>query len=289
MIDNSLEMHQSEKMATKGNYKKITRKDLNKIYWRLQVFGLGLTVTSTNYQAIGFATAMIPVLKKLYKDSDKETRVKAMQRHLTMFLSQNTATGMILGITSAIEESTQEDEKEAVVAVKAGMMGPLAGIGDSVFKITIQAIAGSIGAAYALQGNILGPILMFLIYNVINIGIKYYGIVTGYEKGVEYIQSGEHTKVMQKIINIATMVGVIVLGALIGNYVTIDVGTKLVVDESVIKVQELLDGILPKLLPLLVTLGLYKVNKRMPRKYLLFLIIAILIVGTILASLGILV
>ena len=79
---------------------------------------------------------------------------------------------MILGITAALEESTTEDEKEAVVAVKAGMMGPLAGIGDSVFKITIQAIAGSVGAAYALQGNIIGPILMFVIYNAIKYSLQ---------------------------------------------------------------------------------------------------------------------
>ncbi len=282
-----------EKQLNNGSqriaYEKLTRKDLNKVFWRLQIWGLNLTSTMVNTQANGFLNAMTPVLKRLYGDADKETRARAMRRHLLYFLSQITATGMILGITAAVEETTKEDEKEAVVAIKAGMMGPLAGIGDSVFKITIQAIAGSIGAAYAMQGSILGPILMFLIYNGLNIGVKYYGIIAGYEKGMEFIQSGEQAKVMQKIINISTMVGVIVLGALIAQYVKINVGTEIKMDETVISIQSLLDGILPKLLPLIFTISLFKLHSYMPRKYLTYLIFAILAIGTVLAVMGILV
>jgi len=271
------------------NGEKITRKDLNKVYWRLQIFGLGLAINSTTAQAISFATALSPVLKKLYKNEPKEVRVAAMQRHLEYFLSQNTATGMILGITAAIEETTTVDQKEGVVAVKAGMMGPLAGIGDSVFKLTIQAIAGSIGAVYALNGNALGPVLMFVIYNAINIAIKYYGIVLGYEKGMEFITSGEQAKVMKNIINLSTMVGVVVLGALISSSVRITIGTELIVNETIVNVQALLDGAMPKLLPLLITVGLYQVNKKLPRKYLIFLILGLLVLGTILFLLGVIV
>lgn len=266
---------------------KITKKDLNKVYWRLQLFGLGLTINSTSAQAIAFATSITPVLKKLYKDEPKEVRVAAMKRHLEYFLSQNTATGMILGITTAIEETTSPSEKEAVVAVKAGMMGPLAGIGDSVFKLTIQAIAGSIGAAYALNGNFIGPIIMFLVYNVINIAIKYYGIILGYQKGMEFITSGEQAKVMKNIINLSTMVGVMVVGALIASSVRINLGTELKVGETVVGLQTLMDNVMPKFLPLLTTLGLYKVNQKLPRKYLVFLIFGILAVGTLLAIWGV--
>lgn len=267
--------------------KEITRKDLNKVFWRLQIWGLNVTSTLVLTQAIGFLNAMVPIIRRLYGDN-KELRIEAMKRHLTYFLSQITATGMILGITAAVEETTDEDEKEAVVAIKAGMMGPLAGIGDSVFKITIQAIAGSIGAAYALQGNVLGPILMFVIYNGLNIAVKYYGLIFGYEKGTEFIKSGNQKKVMQKIINISTAVGVMVIGALIAQYVKINVGTVIHTKGTKIVIQQLLDGVMPKLLPLLFTLGLYKLHSYLPRKYLTWLIFAILIVGTILAVMGIL-
>ncbi|WP_338201224.1 PTS system mannose/fructose/sorbose family transporter subunit IID [Lactobacillus rizhaonensis] len=275
----------SNEVETK-NSKKITRKDLNKVFWRLQIWGLNVTSTLVLTQAIGFLNAMVPIIRRLYGDN-KELRIEAMKRHLTYFLSQITATGMILGITAAVEETTSEDEKEAVVAIKAGMMGPLAGIGDSVFKITIQAIAGSIGAAYALQGNVLGPILMFVIYNGINIAVKYYGIIFGYEKGTEFIKSGNQKKVMQKIINISTAIGVMVIGALIAQYVKINVGTVIHTKGTKIVIQKLLDGVMPKLLPLLFTLGLYKLHSYLPRKYLTWLIFAILILGTILAVMGI--
>lgn len=266
---------------------KVTRKDLNKVFWRLQIFGVGTSINNVTAQAIAFATAMTPVLNKVYKDAPKEVRVAAMQRHLEYFLSQNTATGMILGITSALEETTKEDEKDAVVAVKAGMMGPLAGIGDSVFKLTIQAIAGSIGAAYALQGNFLGVILMFVIYNGINIAIKYAGIILGYQKGMEFVTSGEQAKMMSNIINLATMVGVIVLGALISSSVRFNIAYVIQVQDTQVAIQELLDGVMPNLLPLLITLGLYQINKRIPRKYLIVMIFVILIIGTILAMNGV--
>lgn len=274
-------------VSTVNHEMKMTRKDLNKIYWRLQAFGVGLSIQSTTAQAISFAFCMVPVLKKIYKDAPKEQRVNAMKRHLEYFLSQNTATGMILGICAALEETTTGDEKEAIVAVKAGMMGPLAGIGDSVFKLTIQAIAGSVGAVYALQGNLLGAILMFVIYNGINIAIKYGGIILGYQKGMEFITSGDQAKLMNNIINLATMVGVIVLGCLISSSVKLNIAYVLTVEETTVPIQDLIDSALPNLLPLLATLGLYLINKKMPRKYMIALIFAILIIGTLLALAGI--
>ncbi len=276
-------------MSSEASTNKITKKDLDKVYWRLQIFGTGITYNSTTSQAIGFATAMTPVLKKLYDDQPKELRVKAMERHLEYFLSQSTATGIILGISSALEETSSEDEKEAVVAVKTGMMGPLAGIGDSVFKLTIQAIAGSIGAAYAINGQFIGVILMFVIYNGINMGIKYLGVQKGYSKGMEYISSGQQARVMKNIINFATMVGVIVMGALISNSVKFKLGYELIVGETVVNLQQLADGVLPKLFPLLITVLLYQLNKKLPRKYLVFVILGILVVGTLLALGGIII
>ncbi len=265
----------------------ITKRDLNKVYWRLQIFGLGLTINYTTAQAIAFLTAMGPALKRIYKGEPKEVRVAAMERHLQYFLSQNTATGIILGITIALEETTAPDDKEAVIAVKTGMMGPLAGIGDSVFKLTIQAIAGSIGAVYALQGKFIGAILMFVIYNAINIAIKYYGLKMGYEKGMEFITKGDHGKMMKTIVNFSTMVGVIVLGALISSSVRINLAYELVVEETVVGLQTLVDGVMPKLLPLLITLGLYKVNQKLPRKYLVLVIFGILALGTLLYIYGV--
>jgi len=268
-------------------YCRLRKVDLNKVFWRLQIFGLGVAYTPVYSQGISFLTIFLPVLKRLYKDKPEAERAKAMSRHLQYFLSQNTASGLILGLSAAIEETTSEDEKEAVIAIKTGMMGSLAAIGDSVFKLTIQAISGSIGAAYAIQGNILGTVLMFVIYNGINVAIKYYGVKLGYEKGISYIQSGEQARIMQRIINIATMVGVVVIGGIIGSTVQLNVGSEIVTGDTVVNIQELLDGAMPKLLPLLFTFMLYRINKKMPRQYLILMILGILLIGTVLAYFGV--
>lgn len=140
---------------------KITKKDLDRVFWRMQV--LNVTNNFESMQAIGFLSSFVPVLERLYKDRPKEEKVEAMKRHLKFFNSHVNSDALILGVAAAIEENTDEDEKDVVTSVKTGLMGPLASIGDSVLKFTLLPICGSIGAALALNGSVLGPILMFLL------------------------------------------------------------------------------------------------------------------------------
>ena len=157
-------------METTNN--KITKKDLNRVFWRMQV--LNVTNNFESMQAIGFLSSFVPILERLYGDKPKEQKAAAMKRHLQFFNSHVNSDALILGVTAAMEESTNEDEKDVVTSIKTGLMGPLAGIGDSVLKFTWLPICGSIGATLALNGNVLGPILMFVLYNVVNIVTKYY-------------------------------------------------------------------------------------------------------------------
>ena len=78
-----------------NNEKKITKKDLNSVFWRIQTIPF-----SFNYeklQTIGFAHCMIPILDRLYKDADKETRIRAMKRHFEFFNTQVNAGALVLG------------------------------------------------------------------------------------------------------------------------------------------------------------------------------------------------
>lgn len=187
-------------MENKTN--KITKKDLNRVFWRMQV--LNVTNNYESMQAIGFLSSFVPVLERLYKDKPKELKVKAMKRHLQFFNSHVNSDALILGVAAALEETTDEDEKEVVTSIKTGLMGPLAGIGDSVLKFTWLPICGSIGAALALNGSVMGPILMFLLYNIVNVAIKYYGIHLGYSKGVDLV-SGAEGGILQRVTNIAKL------------------------------------------------------------------------------------
>lgn len=266
--------------------KKITKQDLNKMFWNLQTMSF-----SYNYekqQMIGFAHCMIPVLDRLYKDADKATRVQAIQRHLEFFNTQINAGALILGVTAAMEEKTSEEEKEAVVSVKAGLMGPFAGLGDSLLKFTWMPICGSIGAAFALQGNIIGPILMFLIYNLVNVFSKYFFIHYGYNKGVDLIEQSKNSNIIQRISNLANVVGVMVLGSLIATTVKVSTPLLIEVGEQSIKVQEMFDKVMPNFLTLLFALGMFFLVKKFQGKYTVTLILAVMVIGVILSVFGIL-
>ena len=264
--------------------KKLTKQDLNRIFWNIQ--SMSFSYNYEKLQTIGFAHCMIPVLERLYADADKATRIKAMKRHLEFYNSQVNTGALILGVTAALEEKTSEEEKEAVVSVKAGLMGPFAGLGDSLLKFTWLPICGSIGAAFALQGNIIGPLLMFILFNIVNVGSKYFFIHYGYNKGVDLIEQSKNSNIIQRISNIANVVGVMVLGSLIATTVKISTPLVIAVGEQSIKVQEMFDKVIPNLLTLLFALGIFFLVKK--GKHTVALIIGMMCIGVICSMLGIL-
>jgi len=264
---------------------KITKSDLNKVFWRMQL--LNVTNNYESMQAIGFLSSFIPVLKRLYGDKPAEERAEAMKRHLKFFNSHVNSDALILGVAAAVEESTGEDEKDAVTAIKTGLMGPLAGIGDSILKFTWLPICGSIGASLALNGSVLGPILMFLLYNVVNIVTKYCGIHWGYEKGLDMI-NGQGTNLLQRLSNMANVVGLTVIGALIASVVKIKFVATIAAGENVIEFQEMFDKVMPGLFSLLVTLLVYRMLKKTGGKHAAMMIVGIMVLAIILTMLGIL-
>lgn len=266
--------------------KKLTKQDLNRIFWNIQ--SISFSYNYEKLQTIGFAHCMIPVLERLYADADKATRIKAMKRHLEFYNSQVNTGALILGVTAALEEKTSEEEKEAVVSVKAGLMGPFAGLGDSLLKFTWLPICGSIGAAFALQGNIIGPLLMFILFNIVNVGSKYFFIHYGYNKGVDLIEQSKNSNIIQRISNIANVVGVMVLGSLIATTVKISTPLVIAVGEQSIKVQEMFDKVIPNLLTLLFALGIFFLVKKFKGKHTVALIIGMMCIGVIFSMLGIL-
>lgn len=264
---------------------KITSKDLNEIFWRMQL--MNVTNNFQSMQAIGFLSSFVPVLERLYSDQPQELRAKAMKRHLEFFNSHVNSDALILGIAAAVEESTTEDQKETVTSIKTGLMGPLAGIGDSVLKFTWLPICGSIGASLALNGSVLGPILMFVLYNTVNIATKYYGIHLGYSKGMEMI-NGTGTNILQRISTIANVVGLMVIGALTASVVKINIVAKMTAGENTIKFQEMFDKVMPGLFSLIVTFIVYKILKKTNGKHAPLLILGIMVFSIILTMLGVL-
>ena len=201
--------------------KKVTlsKKDRMAVCWR-STFLQG----SWNYERMqngGWAYSMIPALKKLY--TTKEDRAAALKRHLEFFNTHPYLAAPILGVTLALEEDRANGapvDDVAINGVKVGMMGPLAGVGDPVFWFTARPIIGALGASLAISGNIVGPILFFVLWNVLRIAFLWYTQEFGYRAGSKIIVdlSGG---LLQKVTRGAAMMGMFVLGALIERWVSI--------------------------------------------------------------------
>ncbi|MCT6807514.1 MAG: PTS system mannose/fructose/sorbose family transporter subunit IID, partial [Bombilactobacillus sp.] len=145
------------------------------------------------------------------------------QRHLVFFNVHPYLVSPILGVTLALEEDKANGAKvedEAIQGVKVGMMGPLAGVGDPVFWYTVRPILGALGASMAIQGNILGPILFFVLWNVIRIAFMWYTQEFGYKAG-SAITNDMSGGLLQKVTRGASMMGMFVLGSLIERWVNI--------------------------------------------------------------------
>ena len=264
---------------------KVTKKGLNRVFARMQL--LNVTNNYESMQAIGFLASFVPVLERLYGNRPKEEKVNAMKRHLKFFNSHVNSDALILGVAAAVEEATTEEEKDVVVSVKTGLMGPLAGLGDSILKFTWLPICGSIGAALALQGSVLGPVLMFLLYNAVNVASKYYGIHMGYEKGMSLIQ-GAGLDFLKRLGNMANVVGLMVVGALISSSVKVKTVFQFGAGENVIKLQDLFDKVMPSLLGLLVTLAIYFILKKTNGKHAPLIILGTMILSIVCVTFGIL-
>ncbi|GMA70198.1 PTS mannose transporter subunit IID [Leuconostoc litchii] len=197
----------------------LTRKDRMSVAWRSQ-FLQG----SWNYermQNVGWAYAMIPAIKKLYKS--KEDRSAALQRHLEFFNTHPYVASPILGVTLALEEERANGaaiDDTAIQGVKIGMMGPLAGIGDPVFWFTVRPILGALGASLAMSGNILGPILFFVLWNIIRMAFIWYTQEFGYKAGSAITQdlSGG---LLKDITKGASILGMFILAVLVERWVSI--------------------------------------------------------------------
>ena len=168
---------------------KISNKALNKVLLRTQ--GCQFAHNYERMQSLSLTYCFSPVLEELYKDRPKEERVHAMQRYLEYFNTHPLAIPFILGIQAALEESTDEDQKDTCRAIKTSLMGPFAGLGDSMLNLTWYPIAGSIGASMCINdGSLVGPLVMFLLINLLYWPLKYFGLHLGYTKGLEVVQSG---------------------------------------------------------------------------------------------------
>ncbi|MED4141036.1 mannose/fructose/sorbose PTS transporter subunit IID [Priestia megaterium] len=240
------------------NEKRLTKKDIFSMFIRSN-FLLG-SFNFERVQAMGYCYVMIPAIKRLYGPGAQ--RNAALKRHLEWFNTHPWISAPIFGVTAAMEEemaNKKDFDEKAISGMKIGLMGPLAGVGDPIFWGTLRPVLAALGASLALGGNIAGPLLFFILINAIRLSTKYYGLKYGYLKGTEILKDLVGNRI-QKLTEGASILGLFVMGALVSKWTTINIPVVVsrIKDDSgkvVVKtVQDVLDSILPGLLPLALTL-----------------------------------
>ena len=198
---------------------KLTKADRFKMFLRSYFL-----LSSFNYERMqngGVAYTLIPAIKKLY--SSKADRAAALKRHLEFFNTHPFMANPIFGVTLALEEERANGanvDDAAISGVKIGMMGPLAGAGDPLFWFTLRPIMLSLGASLAVSGNVAGPFVFFILWNIMAAVVKWYTQEFGYRAGTA-ITDDLYGGLLQKVTRGASMMGMFVIGSLIQRWVSI--------------------------------------------------------------------
>ncbi|CEP66784.1 Phosphotransferase system,mannose/fructose/sorbose family IID component [Moorella glycerini] len=230
----------------------ITKKDLRAVTLRWLFFN----TSAWNWermQHIAFAWSLLPVLKKLYPG--REELGAALKRHMVFFNTEMTIGSPIIGAIAAIERQKAAGEEiadETINAIKSGLMGPFAAIGDSLWASAVNAILLSFAMSMALQGNILGPV----IYAIAWIALTWYmmstGINLGYRLGVNVLDSEFLTpQTIERVTRSLNILGLVVVGALSATFVSLSTPIQWTLQQKATTLQSILDGMMPKFLPLL--------------------------------------
>lgn len=234
-------------------------------------------------QALGFSVGIWPVIKRFYKT--KEEQAHALERHMEIFNTNPHLVSFIMGTVAGLEEKaskTPNFDYSIINNVKVGLMGPIAGIGDSLFWGTLRIIATGIGLSMAQQGNILAPIVFLILFNIPHLLVRYFGTVWGYKFGTSMISDANDTGIMQKISKAANIVGLAVIGAMTASMVKLNTGLNFKLGEQVFEIQKYLDQIFPGLLALGYTfLMVYFLNKKKSSTFLLLFTLLFAILGTV--------
>ena len=233
----------------------LTRGDVQRSFW-LWTFFSHANYNYERLQGTAFAQAMTPIIRKLYKDPEE---IKAaLRRHLVFFNTEPNVGGVIHGAVIAMEEQRANGadiDDDAINSVKTGLMGPLAGIGDTISQGTITPILLTIGIGLATAGNVLGPILYFVLEVGIMLSLAYFMWMQGYDRGREGVTAMLRSGLLDRVIAGAGVLGNLVLGALAAQFVSLYIGwhpvTGTVQDQTqYFDIQGTINSILPGLLPL---------------------------------------
>ncbi|AQP52888.1 PTS fructose transporter subunit IID [Vagococcus penaei] len=265
---------------TNSKYK-LTKKDFNQIN-RRSLLGFQLGWNYERMQGSGYLFTILPQLRKIYGDGTPELK-EMMKTHAQFFNTSNFLNTLVTGIDLAIEEKEGIASKDTVSGLKTGLMGPFAAIGDSIFGALWPTIFGAVAANMASNGNPVG-MLIWVLANVLVMVFRWKQLQFAYKEGVSLVTTMQHK--LTAITDAATIMGVFMVGALVATMINVKIAYAPQIGDLTVNIQNSLDMILPKLVPLTIVGLVYWLlgRKKMTSTRAIFIV---LFVSIALSALGI--
>ena len=285
--------------------KKVSKKSLNSSFWRW-FYGNLTCFSHEHMQTFGYMWSMLPIIQELYETKDEQA--EKLQTYYPFFNTEPQIGSIVVGITAGLEEArangAEEIDDEMINGIRAGLMGPLAGIGDSLIVGTYIPVLLVIALGLAEGGSIIGPLFYIVVWNVTSIFFQKWIYNKGYELGgsaVEVIVGEQATALRESVI----VMGQVIVGAMAGTWVSITTSvqlttsiqnkTEMVIEgskviekvtgtqEVPVLLQEKLDGAFPGVLTLLFVLGCWwlMAKKAISPIKIMLLMVVVAIVGVL--------
>ena len=285
--------------------KKVSKKSLNSSFWRW-FYGNLTCFSHEHMQTFGYMWSMLPIIQELYETKDEQA--EKLQTYYPFFNTEPQIGSIVVGITAGLEEArangAEEIDDEMINGIRAGLMGPLAGIGDALIVGTYIPVLLGIALGLAEGGSIIGPLFYIVVWNVTSIFFQKWIYNKGYELGgsaVEVIVGEQATALRASVI----VMGQVIVGAMAGTWVSITTSvqlttsiqnkTEMVIEgskviekvtgtqEVPVLLQEKLDGAFPGVLTLLFVLGCWwlMAKKAISPIKIMLLMVVVAIVGVL--------
>ena len=265
--------------------KKISKKTLTKSFHHWY-YGNLTCFSQEHMQTFGYLTSMLPIVEELYDNKDDQAR--SMQTYTAFFNTEPQLGSLVVGITAGLEEARSNGadgvDDETINGLRAGLMGPIAGIGDSLVVGTLIPIILGIALGLSTDGSPIGAIFYIIVWNL----LAYFGMRFAYFKGYELGDKAVEVLVGtqgQAIRKAVAIVGGMVVGAVAATWVPIKTALELKNSsgKAFLVLQKQLDGVDPGLLTALFTVFCWwlMAKKNMSPIKVMLLLVVIAFVGVI--------
>ena len=264
--------------------KTLSRKALNKSF-RNWFYGHLTCFTQEHMQTFGYMLAMLPIIEELYETNEEQT--EKVLTYSTFFNTEPQVGSIVVGITAGMEEARANGEDvddETINGIRAGLMGPLAGMGDSLVVGTLLPILLGIALGLSGGGSVLGPIFFILVWNVGMFFIMRFLYFKGYElggKAVEYLVGEKANAIREAIV----MLGTMVIGGVAAMWINISTSFEMLNSEGgvIVNLQDTLNSVYPNILSPVFVIGCWYLlsKKRMSPVMVMLILVAVAFVGVL--------